>query len=236
MKVQDFLEHHGISRNPFAEEDAQTDPVFKEHCIDSTYHPTWDKVYGDPAEPASAIVFGEKGSGKTAMRLQLARHLEQYNRETSFNPSLPVPADIELEQKKINRAEGLVFIYPVWWSDCPAKLKGWFDRVWTLGYAYSYENGNHVTSEVRVKKALVICPAGHPVEYLEETGVAPSMRCIMLNDRLRGVGIGEAQMEILGGMVSQDQKVREQNLTRARELGKTFDVIKSHLPRPANAR
>lgn len=81
MKVQEFLDHHGIGRNPFAEEDAQTDPVFKEHCIDSTYHPTWDKVYGDPAEPASAIVFGEKGSGKTAMRLQLARHLEQYNRD-----------------------------------------------------------------------------------------------------------------------------------------------------------
>jgi hypothetical protein len=80
MKVQQFLDHHGIARNPFAEEDAQTDPVFKEHCIESTYHPTWDKVYGDPAEPSTAIIFGEKGSGKTAMRLQLARHLEQYNR------------------------------------------------------------------------------------------------------------------------------------------------------------
>jgi len=79
MKVQQFLDHHGIARNPFAEEDAQTDPVFKEHCIESTYHPTWDKVYGDPAEPATSIIFGEKGSGKTAMRLQLARHLEHYN-------------------------------------------------------------------------------------------------------------------------------------------------------------
>jgi hypothetical protein len=27
MKVQQFLDHHGIARNPFAEEDAQTDPV-----------------------------------------------------------------------------------------------------------------------------------------------------------------------------------------------------------------
>src|SRR5438067_13445952 len=79
MKVQDFLEHHGIGRNPFAEEDAQTDPVFKEFCIDSTFHPSWDKVYGDPAEPATSIIFGEKGSGKTAMRLQLARHLERHN-------------------------------------------------------------------------------------------------------------------------------------------------------------
>jgi len=79
MKVQQFLEHHGIARNPFAEEDAQTDLVFKEHCIESTYHPTWDKIYGDPSEPSTSIIFGEKGSGKTAMRLQLARHLDHYN-------------------------------------------------------------------------------------------------------------------------------------------------------------
>ena len=83
MKTQDFLEHHGIRTNPFADEDAQTDPVFKEFCIASTHHPTWDKIYGDPAEPATSIVFGEKGSGKTALRLQIARHLAEYNRAHS---------------------------------------------------------------------------------------------------------------------------------------------------------
>ncbi|HEV3004555.1 MAG TPA: hypothetical protein VGX78_08835, partial [Pirellulales bacterium] len=80
MKIQQFLEHHGIASNPFADEDAQTDAVFKEHCIDSTHHPTWDKIYGDPSEPSTAIVFGEKGAGKTAMRLQIVRHIEQHNR------------------------------------------------------------------------------------------------------------------------------------------------------------
>ena len=81
MKIQQFLEHHGVALNPFADEDAQTDPVFKEHCIASTYHPTWDKIYGDPHEPATSIVFGEKGAGKTAMRLQIARNLDAFNRE-----------------------------------------------------------------------------------------------------------------------------------------------------------
>jgi len=81
MNIQSFWEHHGIVRNPFAEEDAQTDPVFKEHCISSAYHPTWDKIYGDPAEPSTAIIFGPKGSGKTAMRLQIDRHLTRYNQE-----------------------------------------------------------------------------------------------------------------------------------------------------------
>jgi len=81
MNIQSFFEHHGILRNPFAEEDAQTDPVFKDHCIGSAYHPVWDKVYGDPSEPATAVVFGPKGSGKTAMRLQIDRHLSRYNDE-----------------------------------------------------------------------------------------------------------------------------------------------------------
>ena len=71
MRVQQLLEHHGIAVNPFAEEDAQSDPVFKDRCRDSTYHPVWDKVYGDPADPSTSIVFGEKGAGKTAMRMQM---------------------------------------------------------------------------------------------------------------------------------------------------------------------
>ena len=79
MKIQQFLDHHGIAGNPFADEDAQTDLVFKGACIRNTFHPTWDKIYGDPKEPATAVVFGEKGSGKTAIRLQLARHLTDYN-------------------------------------------------------------------------------------------------------------------------------------------------------------
>lgn len=81
MKIQQLLDHHQINRNPFAEEDAQTDLIFKDYCIESTYHTSWDKVYGNPAEPATSVVFGEKGSGKTAMRLQMARHLEEYNQQ-----------------------------------------------------------------------------------------------------------------------------------------------------------
>jgi hypothetical protein len=81
MNIQSLLEHHGIIRNPFAEEDAQTDQVFKEHCIHSAYHPIWDKVYGDPTEPSTSIIFGPKGSGKTAMRLQIDRHLTRHSEE-----------------------------------------------------------------------------------------------------------------------------------------------------------
>ena len=81
MNIQQFLQHHGLDANPFSDEDAQTDLIFKGFCITHAYHPTWDKIYGNPAEPATAIVFGEKGSGKTAMALQIIRHLADYNLE-----------------------------------------------------------------------------------------------------------------------------------------------------------
>lgn len=80
MNVQQFLSHHKLLRNPFAEEDAQTDVVFKDTCIESTFHPAWDKVYGDPNDPATSLVFGQKGAGKTAMRLQLEKQLDNHNR------------------------------------------------------------------------------------------------------------------------------------------------------------
>jgi hypothetical protein len=34
---------------------------------------------GDPADPSTSIVFGEKGSGKTALKLQMVRQFERHN-------------------------------------------------------------------------------------------------------------------------------------------------------------
>ncbi|MEJ2722337.1 MAG: NAD(P)H-dependent oxidoreductase, partial [bacterium] len=133
-----------------------------------------------------------------AMGFQTDMDLEQYNRETGPDPGVPVPSDVAAEHTKITAADALVFIYPVWWSDCPAKLKGWFDRVWSYGYAYIYEKeGAHATSNIDVAKALVICPAGNTRKQLEDTGIAESMRRVMIDDRLLSVGIKEARMEIL---------------------------------------
>ena len=81
MKVQQFLEHHGLKQNPFSQEDAQTDPLFQQFCSRGTFHPAWDKIYGDPGSPSTAVVFGEKGSGKTALRLQIVDHMTKFNVE-----------------------------------------------------------------------------------------------------------------------------------------------------------
>ncbi|MFM1802687.1 MAG: hypothetical protein RJA81_2039 [Planctomycetota bacterium] len=83
MKIDQFLKHHGIASNPFSEEDAQTDLVFKRKCLEHVHHPEWDKFLGSPLEPSTAVVFGEKGSGKTALRLQATARIDEHNRDHS---------------------------------------------------------------------------------------------------------------------------------------------------------
>src|SRR5262249_33552324 len=58
---------------------AKEDKIFKTGCVDHTFHPSWDKIIGDPEAPSSSVVFGEKGSGKTALRIQMVEYLKKLN-------------------------------------------------------------------------------------------------------------------------------------------------------------
>ena len=146
----------------------------------------------------------------------------QYEREIGYHSEMPVPDDVQAEQKRIDWAEALVFIYPVWWSDCPAKLKGWFDRIFSYGYAYYYDEDWVRGVKVDIRKALIICSAGMTVEQLEETGIAQAMRTIMIEDRLKAVRIDDARMDILGGMMPGDDTFIKSNLQKAYQLGLEF--------------
>jgi NAD(P)H dehydrogenase (quinone) len=108
---------------------------------------------------------------------------DEYRREAFYRLEAPVPEDVRLEQEKINRSDAIVFIYPVFWSDVPARLKGWFDRVWTYGFAYGLQKDGR-RSMKRLEKGLVICSAGNTMDYFRETGLLESMERTMLGDRL----------------------------------------------------
>ena len=56
MTEQEFLANQQRARNPLADEQAQSDSVFRRFCISGTFHPTWSKVVGDAKQPAKAVV------------------------------------------------------------------------------------------------------------------------------------------------------------------------------------
>ena len=78
MFAQKWRQHWGLSEDPFGCEDADKDIILTE--VDaSAVHSSFDRIYGNPKAPAPGIIFGEKGSGKSALRLMMSRRITQYN-------------------------------------------------------------------------------------------------------------------------------------------------------------
>lgn len=79
MNVESFLSHHGIKENPFGAEEARHDPVFARLIQSTTSHPDFPKILGRIDQPSTSVVFGEKGSGKTAIRMLIGRKVVEHN-------------------------------------------------------------------------------------------------------------------------------------------------------------
>jgi NAD(P)H dehydrogenase (quinone) len=156
--------------------------------------------------------------------------LAEYQREMNVRgdrADSPLPKDVEEEHRKISRADGLAFVFPLWWSDGPAVLKGWFDRVWVCGYAYDYgvPEETFPFQRLSIARALVLCSAGNTADALEQSGVASSMKRIYTNDRLTpGAGVGQCEFVLLPGMADPETapQARERNLAAAYRLGRDF--------------
>lgn len=50
-------------------------------------------------------------------------------------------ADIAGHIEDLRWCESLVLVYPTWWAGQPAMLKGWIDRVWVNGVAWTLPPG-----------------------------------------------------------------------------------------------
>ena len=143
----------------------------------------------------------------------------EYLRESNYREELPLPDDIIAEQNKVNSSDAIVFIYPVFWTEAPAKLVGWFNRVWTYGFAY----GNRRMKQL--EKGLIICIAGHSMQHLKEYGHYDSMKTVMLGDRMFD-RVKEKEFIVLDSTTKFDMEKRlanwDKHLNTAFEAGRTL--------------
>ena len=143
---------------------------------------------------------------------------QEYLRDANYRNTPDVAADVLAEHEKINSSDAIAFIYPVFWTEAPAKLVGWFDRVWSYGFAYGDKKMK------MMEKAMILCSAGNPIERLEQFGLLASMKKVMFGDRLFNRA---KQMEfVVFDGTSREKETREgnweQNTKKAYEKGKNF--------------
>ena len=186
-------------------------------------------VYCHPSENSftrnmrDAFIKGVEDSGNEAILSDLYKMNfksdmteAEYLRDANYRNTPDVAEDVFAEQEKINQSDAIVFIYPVFWTEAPAKLVGWFDRVWTYGFAYGEK-----TMKV-LDKGMVLCSAGNPIERLKEFGLLDSMEKVMFGDRLFG-RVKETEFVVFD-CTSRENELREKNwdtnLQKAYEKGK----------------
>lgn len=104
----------------------------------------------------------------------------EYNREGFYRLDRNVPPDVIKEQEKINASDAIVFIYPDFWTASPAMLEGWFQRVWTYGFAY----GDSPNMKV-LEKALFLITMGGSLNDEIRKEQLEAMKTIMVGDRIR---------------------------------------------------
>ena len=153
-----------------------------------------------------------------AMEFRTDMDESEYSREAFYRCDLPVPADVNAEQEKIQRCDAIVFIYPVFWTEAPAKLVGWFDRVWTYGFSYGER------AMKKIPCALALCVAGRTKEHLEQYGHLESMRRVMLGDRIFDRA-ERSDFAVLDGMSHADKARLAAN--RDRHLKTAYELAQS---------
>lgn len=101
-------------------------------------------AHPDPASLSQAVTQaladGVAAAGHSVEIADLAR--EGFDPRFTLNDlaahrrEIAQPADIAFEQARIDRADALVLVYPVYWWSMPALMKGWIERVFANGWAY----------------------------------------------------------------------------------------------------
>ncbi len=84
----------------------------------------------------------------------------------AFNCKDALPADVRKEQQRLDRADHLILVYPVYWWSMPALLKGWIDRVFVAGWAFDEDAEGRITKRLgRMKVSLVAIAAASEATY-----------------------------------------------------------------------
>lgn len=81
-----------------------------------------------------------------------------------------IPEDTKKYQELITWADHLTIVYPMWWAQMPAILKGFIDRVFLHGYAFNFTENGPVGLLVN-KTAQVYISTNTPAAVYEETGM-----------------------------------------------------------------
>jgi len=153
----------------------------------------------------------------------------------------PIPAEIGTAHERVNGADRLAFIFPVYWWGMPALMKGWIERVFTQGWAYQFGDGiedrgkGAKSSLLGNKPTVLIGIAGSKQSTYEKYGYDAAMRAQIDVGTFAYCGIKDVQSHLIFDVEGDhNADKRAVGLDRMRDIATAF-IAPDRTPRDAKA-
>jgi NAD(P)H dehydrogenase (quinone) len=201
------------------------DPVFKLDDSVQFIHPTVPEDLLSESDLRDVVL---EAAGNPLRRWMARRWLRGKGRaELIEEIGKRKPRDVIEQQALVAEAEGLVFVAPVFWMGLPAVIKGWMERVFTYGFAYTLTpEGWRGDLSGRVplltqEKGLFVTPTFFTEEEYDK-GWRDAMDTVICDWGLKMAGVKEAQHVYFYAVLAADEAKRRAYLDEAYRLAMEF--------------
>lgn len=150
-----------------------------------------------------------------------------------------IPAGIAEAHRRVEAADRLAFVFPVYWWSMPAVMKGWIDRVFTGGWAYQYGAGVEDRGTQPLHGLLPRVPTsligigGSSQRTYDRYRYAEAMRTQIDVGIFAYCGIRDVESHLIVDIEAQGNTLaREDGLDQARSIGADF-LAPDRVPRDA---
>ncbi|ACL59850.1 NAD(P)H-dependent oxidoreductase [Methylobacterium nodulans] len=126
-------------------------------------------------------------------------------------------ADVLAEQQRLDRADVLVLVFPIYWWSMPAVMKGWIDRVFTTGWAFIDDPDKGTTRLLGRLKGQVIAVGGSHRGTYDRRGYLDAIKKQILEGIFGFCGMGVIGLDLLLPM---DSESENEGLQNAFEIGR----------------
>ncbi len=171
------------------------------------------------ASLAYAYKSGVKEAGGNVVEIFIGDLTFNPNLQYGYSKRMELEPDLQDAWKTIKQADHLVWIHPVWWGGMPSLMKGFIDRLFLPGMAFSpKENSIWWNKLLTGKTARIITTMDQPGWYYRLVYGRPSINQLK-KCTLEFCGITPVEVTTIGIIKTSDNEKREKWLKKAYDLG-----------------
>ncbi len=127
--------------------------------------------------------------------------------------------DVEKQQQHVSWADVLIFVYPIWWGGMPAMLKGYLDRVFSVGFAYKM-SASQPEGLLGDKHVILIRTTALSKKAYQTSGVESLIRNLLKFKFTVVCGVQSLTHHVYYAVPQETTQIRERYLQDVHEIGK----------------